>query len=312
MCLRSYRQSVSQVSSSQSANRKTIKFAAALLAFLFATLNGFTQDQPLPGNPPGGPQTPSQAIAPSTVTLPAGTSIPLVLTHSIQSRYVRRGDDVYAQVTSPVNSGNEVVIPPGAFVQGVVDRLDRKGRRGELHLESMSITFPDGYVAPISGPMTLETDDGYAIKDPGQGRFIGAFALPAAGAGLGALIGHSVGGSPSTITSTLPPGCTGPPPGCLTSSVTGSSNVGRNTVIGAGIGGIIGAIASMTVLFSSRHFFLDVGSPVEMTLQKPVTLQENEVANAEWQAEQHPQPQQPIVQRPMPPPPEIPGQEGNR
>ena len=93
-----------------------------------------------------------------------------------------------------MNAGDEMVIPPGTFVQGTVDRLEqRKGQSAELRLQSMAITFPDGYVAPVSGPITLQSNEGYAIKDPGSRRAIAAFALPAAGAGVGALIGHSVG-----------------------------------------------------------------------------------------------------------------------
>ena len=150
----------------------------------------------------------------TTAKIPAGTRIALVLTHPIQSRYIHRGDDIYAQVSSPVNTGNQIVIPPGTFVQGKVDKLERTGGRAELRLQSMSISFPDGYVAPVRGPMILESDEGYALKDPGSGRMIGAFALPAAGLGLGALIGHSAASSqPSTLTSSLPPGCVGPPPG---------------------------------------------------------------------------------------------------
>ena len=38
-----------------------------------------------------------------------------VLMHPLQSRYVHRGDDIYAQTTSPVVAGDEVVIPPGTF-----------------------------------------------------------------------------------------------------------------------------------------------------------------------------------------------------
>jgi hypothetical protein len=135
----------------------------------------------------------------------------------------------------------------------------------------MSITFPDGYVAPISGPVDLVTDDGYALKDPGQGRFIGAFALPAAGAGLGALIGHSVANSQATtITSTLPPGCTGLPPGCLTSSLTIPGSTTKSTMIGTMIGATAGMIASLVLLTSSHNFYLDVGSPVEMVLRQPL------------------------------------------
>jgi hypothetical protein len=220
--------------------------------------------------------------------------------HPIQSRYVHRGDDIYAQTTSPVVAGNEVVIPPGTFVQGKVDKLAREGGRAELYLQSMSVTYPDGYVAPITGPMTLESGDGYAIKDPGKGRMVAGFALPAAGVGLGALIGHSMASSQgTTITSTLPPGCTGPPPGCLSSSVTGPPETGKDTVIGAAVGGAIGAVASIALLFNTHNFFLDVGSPVEVVLQKPFSLEQDQVADAIKNAEQHPLAAQPIAPRPQ-------------
>jgi hypothetical protein len=240
-------------------------------------------------NPPGG-----------AVTVPAGTRIALVLMHPIQSRYLHRGDDIYAQTTSPVVAGAEVVIPPGTFVQGKVDKLERKGSRAELNLQSMSITYPDGYVAPITGPITLESDDGYALKDPGKDRIVGGIALPAAGVGMGALIGHSVANSqPNTITSTLPPGCSGPPPGCLSSTVTAPGSIAKDTVIGAMVGGAIGAVASLALLLNTHNFFLDVGSPVEMVLQRPLALQQDQVGTAIRDAEQHPVPQEPVSPRPQ-------------
>jgi len=271
---------------------------AVATTFLFA-FTCLAQETPQPSDQPD-PQ-PSQAEAqPLVVTVPAGTRIALVLTHPIQSRYVHRGDTIYAQVTSPVNSGNEVVIPPGTFVQGTVDKLAQKGGRGELHLQSISMTFPDGYVAPVSGPVTLESTDGYALKDPGSGRFFAGFALPAAGAGLGALIGHFAASSnSSTITNTLPPGCTGPPPGCLSSSLTVPPNKGESTVIGATVGGAIGFVASLLLLTGSHNFFMDVGSPVEMMLQQPLSLKEDQVADAVRQSVQHPVAEQPIAQRPV-------------
>jgi hypothetical protein len=224
----------------------------------------------------------------TTITVPGGTSIALVLTHPIQSRYIHRGDDIYAQVISPISSGNQVVIPAGILVQGKVDKLGRNGSRGELYLQSMSITYPDGYVAAVSGPIVLESNEGYALKDPGRGRLVGAFALPAAGAGIGALIGHSVANTQSTtITSTLPPGCIGPPPGCLTSSVTAPGSSGKSTV-GAAVGGAIGMATSLALLFSSHNFFLDVGSPVEVVLPNPLILEQDQVTDAIHRAEQHP------------------------
>ena len=247
--------------------------------------------------------TNKMAIA-TPVIVPAGARIALVLTHPIQSRYIHRGDDIYAQVTSPVDAGNEVVIPPGTFVQGKVDRLERKGGRGELHLQSMSFTYPDGYVAPISGPETLESDDGYALKDPGQGRIISGFALPAAGLGLGALIGRAAASSqPTTITSTVPPGCTGPPPGCVTSSASGAPDRVKAIAIGSVVGLAAGGIAAVALLSNSHHFFLDVGSPVEMVLQQPLRLDQDEVTAAVKKSEQHPVAEQSVAARPEPPPP---------
>jgi hypothetical protein len=284
------------------------KQSFTLVTILLLTMSSFAQQSastPQPNTQDSQDPVASANPAPNSaiVAVPAGTRIALVLTQPIQTRYVHRGDDIYAQTTSPVTSGSEVVIPPGTFVQGKVDRIERKGGRGELHLQSMSITFPDGYVTPIAGPITLESSDGYALKDPGKGRMIGAFALPAAGLGLGALIGHSFASSqPNTITSTLPPGCTGPPPGCLSSSLTTPGNTLKSTAIGSMVGLAVGGIASLALVLNTRNFFLDVGSPVEMVLQHPISLQQDEVADAIRDAEQHPAPEQPIVDRPQPAP----------
>ncbi len=228
----------------------------------------------------------------TSVTVPAGTSIALVLTHPIQSRYIHRGDDIYAQVISPIAAGNQVVIPAGILVEGKVEKLGRNGSRGELHLQSMSITYPDGYVATIAGPITLESDEGYAFKDPGQGRTAGLIVGPLAGSGLGALIGHSLASSQgTTITSSIPQGCTPGSPGCLSSSVTGPPDKGKDTVIGAAIGGGLGLVAGYLLIGTSHHFYLDVGAPVEMVLPHAVTLQGDEAA-ANRDGEQHPVPEQ--------------------
>jgi hypothetical protein len=258
--------------------RTRIRQGLALTTTLFLTMSSFAQ-QTTP--PPDSPNTSHAAAAPNptTTSVPAGTRIALVLTQPIQTRYLHRGDDIYAQITSPVIAGNEVVIPPGAFVQGKVDKLGHQGGRGELRLQSMSITFPDGYVAPIAGPITLETDDGYVLKDPGSGRVFGAVALPLAGFGLGALIGHSAGSSqPNTITSSIPSGCSGPPPGCLSSSLTTPGSTAKSIAIGAAVGGAVGIVASLVVITHSHNFFLDAGSPAEMVLPHPLSLQPGQAA----------------------------------
>jgi hypothetical protein len=284
---------------------------AVFSVLLLATITGLAQDSSqniATSEPTPGPN------ARQTVTLPAGTRLALVLTQAVQTRYIRRGDDIYAQVTDPVDSANEVVIPPGTFVQGTVDKIERNGGRGEIRLQSMSITFPDGYVTPIPGPLTVESSDGYALKDPGSKRTAGAIAMPFAGLGIGALIGHSAGSSQSALTSTLPPGCVGPPPGCLSSSVTGPGSSGKDTAIGAVVGGAIGGVASLFLLTSSHRFYLDAGAPAQAVLQHPVTLQQDEVTKAVQASGQHAVAQRQVAPRPVPPPdmdtPGIPGNPG--
>jgi hypothetical protein len=274
---------------------KIIAIASAACVFVLPCL---AQQSP-PAGQFDSPNSATQAEAKPTITLPAGTRISLVLTQPIQSRHIRRGDDVFAQVISPVDSDNEVVIPTGTFVQGSIEKLERRGTEGELRLQSLSITFPDGYVTPIAGPITLHSDEGYALKDPGSNRMLAAFALPAAGAGVGALIGHSVGQPSSSVTSPFPPGCTGPPPFCTTTTTPVFGTKTRDAIIGAGVGAGVGAVGSLALLFGSHHFYVVAGAPIRMTLQQPITLQQDEVAKAVRDSVQHPVPVQPIAPLPI-------------
>jgi hypothetical protein len=270
---------------------------ATAIAVGLLTASAFAQDQAQPSAPPDAAQVQGESQK-SDITIPAGTHLALVLTQPVQTRYIRRGDDIYAQVTSPVDAENQVAIPPGTFVQGTVDKIQRDGGRGELRLQSMAITFADGYVTPIAGPIVLETTDGYAIKDPGSKRGAGAILLPIGGAGLGALIGHSVGSSQSTLTSSIPQGCNPAQFGCLSTSMPIPGSKGKDTVIGASIGAVAGVAASLTLLTSSRHFYVDAGAPVQMTLQQPVTLPRDEVAKAMRQSQEHAVEVQPVAPRP--------------
>lgn len=266
-----------------------------LLSVLMASVCVFAQDS----------TSDNQDSAPAgdrneKVTVPAGTQLGVVLTQPIQSRSVRRGDDIYAQISSPVTSGDQLVIPAGTFVQGTIENIGRNGSRAELHLQSMAITFPDGYVTPVPGPIVLQTTEGYAIKDPGPRRGMSAFILPAAGAGLGALIGHSVGKTDSSTTSAYPPGCIGAPPFCMTTTTPVFGTKTRDAIIGAGIGGAVGFVASFGVLFNSKHYFIEAGSPAEMTLQAAISLDRKEVDAAVKRSLEHPVAQQPVLPRPVP------------
>ena len=280
----------------------------AVVATLLLAASCLAQDNPQP--PPPDSLTDSQTMQasaappPAIEIIPAGTRIALVLTHPVQSRYIHHGDDIYAQIISPVDSATEMQIPPGTFVTGKVDKLQlRSGGRAELHLQSMTITFPDGYVAPMSGPVTLVGNEGYALKDPGPGRVGVMFGLVAGGAGLGAIIGHSLGHPQSSVTSNFPPGCTGVPPFCTPETTPVYSTQGRDTAMGAGLGVAVAGVAGLALLASSHNFFLDAGSPVDMVLTQPLRLQQNRVSDAVQQFGRQPVAIQPVAPRPVPPPP---------
>lgn len=272
------------------ASTKTQKVTATTMVVLLS-LSSFAQ-QPSTAQLPNSPQPPTAPSTAFNLVVPAGTRIALVLTDSILSRSVRRGDEINAETTSPVTVGNQVAIPPATFVQGKVDTLARKGRRGELHLSSLSVIFPNGYVAQLSGPVDLETDDGYAVADPGKGKMIGMFATPAAGMGLGALIGHAIAGAPSTsITASLPPDCGVPTPGCFggpSQSLTIPGSKLKSMAIGSMVGLAIGGVVSLTLLARSHNFFLDEGSPIKLVLRHPLPLDQPQDPNAVPQSGQPP------------------------
>ena len=243
--------------------------AALLMALLIATPT-FAQNAPQP-------------VIGDTITVPVGTRIPLVLTHPVQSKHLHRGDNIYAQVTSPVTVGNQVVIPPGTFVQGIIDKLERKSNRGEMHLQSMSLTLPDGYVANLSGPVNIESDEGYIQLDPGRGRTAGALIAPMAGLGIGAAIGASAH-TKDTTTFAGQTITTSTPKGLAIGSVTGMA---------------IGGAVSLILLTRSKGFYLDAGSPIEMTLQQPLSLNQARVSDAVKQSTQAGVVIQPVAPRPQ-------------
>ena len=260
----------------------TIKQAFTLTTLLSMALAGFAQ--PATNSSPPTQPIPAQLSTPGgkgTLSVPAGTRLSLVLTHSVLSKSVHRGDDIYAQTVFPVTLGNEVVVPAGTFVQGKIDKLERQGDRGELHLQSMSMIFPDGYVAPIPGPLNLESDEGYILRDPGKGNTIAAIAAPAGGLAAGLLIGRAASSSPGT-------------------DVNGMNfNPGKlkSTAIGGMVGLAAGGVLSLVLVARGHQFFLDVGSPLAMTLQQPMSLEAEPVADAVRRAAERPE-MQAVAPRP--------------
>jgi hypothetical protein len=262
-----------------------------LTATLFVAFTGVAQINPnqaqttspvAPGNSGA-----VSAAQPDVVTIPAGTSFALVLTNPLSSKSMHRGDEVYAQTTAPVIVGERVVIPAGIFVQGKLEKLTRSGSRAAMLINSASLVFPNGYVARIAGPLTVESDEGTAWRDPSSSARAGAIIAPIAGGGLGAAIGSAFH---TTQSSTL-------------GGTTITSSSPKGLAIGSMVGVAVGVVVSVAILLNSRHFFVDVGSPMEMTLPQPLALSANQVAAAARQAQEHPVAIPMPAPRPLPFPP---------
>lgn len=224
-----------------------------------------TQSQFRPDAPPTE-QRPTQIQAQTQlpVILPAGTQIALILTQPIDSKTMHRGDTVFAETTAPVLADNQVAIPPGAFVQGKVEKLTRQGSRAEILMQSLSVALPDGSVAQIKGPMEITSGEGTAWRNPSDGAKAGAVLAPLIGLGLGTAIGEA---AHTTQTTTF-------------AGTTMTTSTPKGIAIGGITGLAAGTIVSFVLLARGHHFYVGEGSPLEMVLPSPVTIAGGQSAEA--------------------------------
>ena len=194
-----------------------------------------------------------------TYTVPAGTKVLLQLRSAVNTKSAKAGDGVYLASTFPVVVGSRVMIPAGVYVQGVVDRVSRAGRvkgRAQLDLHFTSIIFPNGTVVEVPGVInslpgskdrTVKGDEGTVEENGNKGRDVGRAAeIGLEGAGIGT-IGGAATGHPGE---------------------------------GAAIGGLGGVAAGAVVALFTRgdDINIETGTPVEMVLQRPLVLEEENLA----------------------------------
>ncbi|MFZ1007304.1 MAG: hypothetical protein WAN65_10730 [Candidatus Sulfotelmatobacter sp.] len=71
-----------------------------------------SKSQPIPASTSG--QTP---VDRNSVTIPAGTKIPLSLKQAISTKNAREGDAVYAETAFPFVVDTRVIVPAGSYIQ---------------------------------------------------------------------------------------------------------------------------------------------------------------------------------------------------
>lgn len=224
----------------------------------FQAANASTQTSvPAQGSAPQTGQ-PQNQPANSAFMLPPGTKLPLGLLRPLR---VKPGQDVYLQITFPVTVGNQMLIPPGAYVQGIVQKIVKKDRRSlQFSINSANLIFFNGYTVPITSTVTVGTTIAAlnpAQPGPGNGQSVPAMAA---------------------VGSVAPPPLPPLPP-------LPSMNGVRNAMIGLGVAAAVGTTV-LIVLAHNRDPEIEVGTPLEIILPAPVYLDAARVAAAIQQYDQ--------------------------
>jgi len=81
----------------------------------------------------------------------AGTKVPLRLTSPLATRTAQPGDAVRAEAAFPVTAGNTVAIPPGTYLEGMIDQVTRRGRHAGFTMHFTHMVFTNGYTVPLAG-----------------------------------------------------------------------------------------------------------------------------------------------------------------
>jgi hypothetical protein len=137
--------------------------------------------------------------------VPPGAHLLLRMENSINTRTAQQGDYVYLRTASPISAGNEIVVPVGSYVQGVVTEAKRSGRvagRAQLAIRLETLTLASGKVFKFSPHLSAvesgETGqkvvgkEGAVEQAPGHGEDAKQIAILAgSGAALGGLTGRN-------------------------------------------------------------------------------------------------------------------------
>ncbi len=219
-------------------------------AFVFLLISVMVagQDRPSQNQNTESASTVTAHTGDSSVTIPAGTKVPLALKQAISTKNAHEGDAVYAETTFPVVSDNRIIIPAGTYVQGKISHIQRPGRvkgRAELLMHFTTLIYPSGYTVMLPGAVenmpgadktSMKGSEGTVRQDSQTGQKVGTVGSTAA---TGAVIGGLSGG-------------------------------GKGALIGAGAGGAVGT--AIALLTRGNDVRLENGTSVEMTIQRPVTL----------------------------------------
>lgn len=211
--------------------------------------------------PPPPPEVAANQANPKIHIVPAGTKVLLQLKSAINTRSAKAGDGVYLDSSFPVIVGNRVVIPAGVYVQGVVDRVQRAGRmsgKAQLDMHFTSIIFPNGSVVEVPGVVnSLPGATDQSVKNDGEGT-VEQNPNKTRNAGKVARVSVPTGATIGTI-----------------------GGVAGGHPLAGGLGGLGAGLAAMglaTLFTRGADVNIPSGTQVEMVLQRPLYLEEVNLA----------------------------------
>jgi hypothetical protein len=215
-------------------------------------------------------------VAPSgVITVAEGTTVALTLVSSVKSKSTKPGDAVRAVVAFPVTVGTQLAIPPGTYVEGVVNAVTARAPKthmASVQLHFTKLLFANGYSVALNAVNTdamvilpeTESRTTYQVADAADGApYLGAGF---AGEGFGAA---GLGGAGQT-TPTLPPlPSVGPSPAMV-----------AGIAVGGGVAVLLTALALSHHHGNPDYVLFDNGWQFQMVLQSPLTLDAGQIAAA--------------------------------
>ena len=174
-----------------------------LLACVLVPLVAACADDP-PTKVGDNPAPSSSSAPPSTLTVPAGSTLHVRLTKTLTSKTSKTGDLFTGQVTEPITVNGQDVVPTGSLVDGHVAMVKPSGRiagKAEMRIVLDHILTPDEVRISMAGSLedahggpcaSTAGDDEGTIKGCGKSKKNAAKDAAIAGA-IGAGAGASVG-----------------------------------------------------------------------------------------------------------------------
>lgn len=195
----------------------------------------------------------NSSLASNQVVIPSGTKVPIVLKHAISTKATREGDAVYAETTFPIVLNDRVLVPAGTYVQGRIIHIQRAGHlkgRAEVLMHFTTLIYPNGYTVILPGALenapgvdkaNVKDEEGTVREDSQNADKAGKAAE------------HGIQGAEG---------------GAVVGALSSGSRMGAG--IGAGLGGAAGV--AIALLGRGSDVKMDVGTSIEMIIQRDVTL----------------------------------------